>query len=258
MKNQFLHFKSLHEASEPLLIANVWDAPSAAAFDKLNYKALATSSAAVAETLGYSDGEQMSFAEYLFVVEHIVRATSLPVSVDLEAGYGNTAEEFAGNIRALAARGVAGINLEDSIIKNGTRSLLDASLFADRLKAISESLKTSGTNVFINVRCDVFLLGLPSPVAEAKRRIPLYESAGAHGLFFPCITAVDDIRSVVAATTRPVNVMCMPELPGFASLREAGVRRISMGNFLHKHLYGALEVTAKKIITEGTFQSLFA
>ena len=257
MKEQFLKFKSLHEGNEPLMIANVWNVQSARVFEKLNFKALATSSAAVAETLGYSDGEQMSFDEYFFMIKHIVRSIKLPVSVDLEAGYGDTAEEVVENIQHLVAIGVTGINIEDSVVKDGKRSLLDARVFADHLRKICEGLKLHAIDVFINVRTDVFLLGVSSPVEEAKKRASLYTATGVHGLFFPCITAIDDIHSVVKSTNLPVNVMCMPQLPGFDQLKQAGVKRISMGNFVNRHTYNELEKTGRKILEQGSFSYLF-
>jgi 2-methylisocitrate lyase-like PEP mutase family enzyme len=257
MKNQFAHFKSLHESAEPLVIANVWNAQSSRVFEKLGYKAVATSSAAVAETLGYSDGEQMSFEEYRFVIRHISQATTLPVSVDLEAGYGESSEQVVDNMCQLASVGVAGINIEDSVIRNGNRTLVDARWFTDRLQKIMDGLKRASVNIFVNVRCDSFLLGVPTPVEEAKSRLALYSTAGIQGLFFPCITTLDDIRSVVQATQLPVNVMCMPQLPGFAELKQAGVKRISMGNFVNKHVYSELEKAGQRILEQGRFSSLF-
>jgi len=257
MKNQFQYFKSLHETEEPLLIANVWNAQSASIFEKLNYRALATSSAAVAETLGYADGQQMSFDEYVFVIKSIVRSTSLPVSVDLEAGYGETIEKIIDNIRQLEAIGVSGINIEDSIISNGQRSLLDAALFAAQLKKIIDSLTAQKVQMFINVRSDVFLLGIPSSLEEAKSRAAQYAATGVHGLFFPCITVIKDIQSVVQSTKLPVNVMCMPQLPGFTQLKGAGVKRISMGNFANKYLYSKLADIGERIAKEESFGGLF-
>ena len=257
MKNQFQYFKSLHEAAEPLIIANVWNAQSTRVFEKLNYKALATSSSAVAETLGYADGQQMSFEEYLFVIKSIVRSTSLPVSVDLEAGYGDTTEKIIDNIRQLEAIGVCGINMEDSVVNNGQRSLLDSAVFAAQLKKLMDGLKSNHIQMFINVRSDVFLLGMPSPVEAAKTRASQYAATGVHGLFFPCITAIEDIQTVVKTTNLPVNVMCMPQLPAFSQLKDAGVKRISMGNFVNKHVYGELEKVGQKIMEQGSFASLF-
>jgi 2-methylisocitrate lyase-like PEP mutase family enzyme len=257
MKNQFAYFKSLHESAEPLVIANVWNAQSARVFEKLGYKAVATSSAAVAETLGYSDGEQMSFEEYSFVIRHIIQATPLPVSVDLEAGYGESSEQVVDNICQLASVGVAGINIEDSVIRNGNRTLVDARSFTGRLQKIMDGLSRSATNIFVNVRCDAFLLGVPAPVEEAKSRLAQYSTTGIHGLFFPCITALEDIQSVVQAAQLPVNVMCMPQLPEFIELKQAGVRRISMGNFVNKHVYNELEKAGQRIMEQGSFSSLF-
>jgi 2-methylisocitrate lyase-like PEP mutase family enzyme len=256
MQKSFTYFNFLHESNEPLLIANVWNAQSARVFEKLNYKALATSSAAVAESLGYPDGQQMSFEEYLFVVKSIVRSVQLPLSVDLEAGYGDTPKQISENINRLVSAGVVGINIEDSIIQNGKRSLVDAKWFADRLRAIMTEIKTSRTEIFINVRCDAFLLGVPSPVQEAISRLKLYEATGVHGLFFPCIKEHADIQAVVQATRLPINVMCFPGLPDFAQLKQAGVKRISMGNFVNHQVYHELERIGKLILEDGSFKSV--
>ena len=140
MKLSFDQFVKLHQQDEPLLIANVRNAQSARLFEKLKFKALATSSAAVASTLGYSDGEQMSFDEYLFVVKRISAVSSVPLSVDLEGGYGAIADEVVSNIKALVEEGVVGINVEDSTMVSGTRKILDAGVFADKLAQISAGL----------------------------------------------------------------------------------------------------------------------
>jgi 2-methylisocitrate lyase-like PEP mutase family enzyme len=173
MTNPFAYFKSLHESTDPLLIANVWNAQSAHVFQKLHFKAIATSSAAVAESLGYADGQQMSFEEYFAAISHIIHSAKLPLSVDLEAGYGDTPEMVVKNIRQLAMAGVIGINIEDSIVQNGKRSLIDAERFAHRLDKISNALRLHKVEIFINVRCDAFLLNVPSPIDEASKRILL-------------------------------------------------------------------------------------
>jgi 2-methylisocitrate lyase-like PEP mutase family enzyme len=256
MKNTRAAFKQLHHQAEPLLIGNVWNAQSAKVFEKLRYKAIGTSSAAVAESLGYADGQAMSFDEYTFVINRILKSTSLPLSVDLESGYGDDASAIVKNIHALQKIGVAGINIEDSGIKNGKREIADAKWFADQLKAITKAIN-SGERLFINVRTDVFLLGLGNPVEESKRRIALYEEAGVDGLFFPCITEVDHIKAIVQSTTLPVNVMCMPTLPDFETLKNLGVKRISMGNFVNKETYQHLESTLTKIENAASFSPVF-
>ncbi len=257
MTTLFKQFQELHHHDEPLLIANVWNAQSARLFEKLQFKALATSSAAVASTLGYSDGEQMSFDEYLFIIKRILPATTLPLSVDLEGGYGKTSKEVISNIRRLAAEGVVGINIEDSTMVNGTRKILEPKEFAEKLGQISMSLKASAVDVFINVRCDAFLLGLSDARNEAIRRIKIYEQHGVDGIFLPCITDILDIKATAETTKLPLNVMCMPALPDFEALQNAGVKRVSMGNFLNGFGYGEIEKAAEKIVQQKNFSVLF-
>jgi 2-methylisocitrate lyase-like PEP mutase family enzyme len=258
MTPTFKEFKSLHHSTKPLLIGNVWNAQSARAFEKLKFEAIATSSAAVAETLGYADGEEMTFDEYLFVVKRICKSTSLPVSVDLEGGYGDTADKVVENIKQLAAAGVVGINIEDSVMQSKKRSIVDKDQFAEKLKQICTKLAAAKIEMFINVRTDAFLLGLPDPVNEAIARAKAFQGTGVHGLFFPCITNIGDIKAVVAVCTLPMNVMCMPGLPDFAALGTAGVKRISMGNFLNQKLYNDLETRVQTIAADGNFNSVFA
>jgi 2-methylisocitrate lyase-like PEP mutase family enzyme len=257
MKLSFDQFVKLHQQDEPLLIANVWNAQSARLFEKLKFKALATSSAAVASTLGYSDGEQMSFDEYLFVVKRISAVSSVPLSVDLEGGYGAIADEVVSNIKALVEEGVVGINVEDSTMVSGTRKILDAGVFADKLAQISAGLTLAEIQCFINVRCDAFLLGLPDTRNEAIKRIQLYQKQGVHGIFLPCITDIEDIKAAAQSIELPLNVMCMPTLPDFDALRTAGVRRISMGNFVNAFGYSMIEKATKEMIEKKSFSPFF-
>jgi 2-methylisocitrate lyase-like PEP mutase family enzyme len=257
MKNLSQAFKELHQGADPLLIGNVWNVQSAKVFEKLGFKAIATSSAAVAETLGYQDGQEMSFDEYVFIVKRIVKTTSLPVSVDLESGYGKTSAEIAKNILHLHDIGVVGINIEDSGIVSGKRIIADAGEFANMMKEVVDLVNGKAHRVFINLRSDAFLLGMTDPVNEAKRRIALFEKIGVNGLFLPCITVLSDIEAIVSASKLPLNVMCMPALPGFEELKQAGVKRISMGNFLNKTVYQTLELQTKAILDRQSFSSLF-
>lgn len=257
MSSQKLSFKELHHQNEPLLIANAWNAQSVRMFEKLNFKAIATSSAAVAESLGYNDGEEMSFEEYWFVVRHMRTATTLPMSVDLESGYSKTPVVIAKTIAQLATIGINGINIEDSVMDGRKRIHLPAEEFAEKLEAVVNELKRLKIEMFINARCDTFLLGLPNALEETRTRAKLYEEAGADGLFLPCITKLNDIQSAVKLTNLPLNVMAMPGLPSFNALRDAGVKRISMGNFLNKHAYTAVEKITTQILADDNFESLF-
>src|SRR5262249_26319728 len=131
--NNVQYFIDLHKQADPLMIANVWNAESAKVFERTGFKAIATSSAAVAEALGYRDGEEMSFEEYLFIVKRIRASVNLPLSVDLETGFGKTPDEIISNIEKLSQLGVVGINIEDSSITNGTRKIHDAATFSRKL-----------------------------------------------------------------------------------------------------------------------------
>jgi 2-methylisocitrate lyase-like PEP mutase family enzyme len=255
--SSFDQFVKLHQQAEPLLIGNVWSAQSARVLEKLRLQALATSSSAVAETLGYADGEVMSFEEYLFVVKRISASTNLPLSVDLEAGYGKSVDEIVANIAKLHSLGIVGINIEDSIIEGGTRKLVSAETFTEKLRLISEALHSQHINLFVNVRCDAYLLGVANARQEGIRRMKLYEAQGVHGMFLPCITNLDDIKESVKSTRLPVNVMCMPNLPDFSALKAAGVKRISMGNSLNQAAYQAMEKKIQQIIVDQNFSALF-
>ena len=254
MKNRFEEFLALHHQPAPLLIGNVWNAQSAKIFEQQNFKAVGTSSAAVAETLGYTDGEEMSIEEYLFIIKNIAAAVSIPFSVDLESGYGNTPEQIVSVIRKLHEIGVSGINIEDSMVVNGKRSIVDAKAFAEKLERIISLLDVE---LFINVRTDSFLLGVPNALDDAISRIDLYQHTGVHGLFLPCITKVADIEKVAAHSLLPVNVMCIPGLPDFKHLQKACVKRISMGPFLHKNIYQKMNDLAEEIVAAGSFEHLF-
>jgi 2-methylisocitrate lyase-like PEP mutase family enzyme len=257
MNNSVQQFRKLHQQHEPLLLGNVWDAKSARIYEQLEYKAIGTSSAAAAEALGYSDGENMPFEEYLFVIKRIKASTTLPFTVDIEGGYGETPQQVVKNIKQLAALGIAGINIEDSQVSKGTRSILPAAVFAEKLEKVTNRLRNDHVDIFINVRCDAWLLALPQAKEEAINRIALYEKAGADGIFLPCITNVDEIRTMVNISGLPVNVMCMPNLPGFATLQSLGVKRISMGNFVSAAIFKRMEQLSGSIVEAESFSGLF-
>lgn len=238
----------------PLLLANAWDVSSALAAQQAGYDAIGTSSAAIAATLGYDDGEQMPFDELLLIVRRIRASTSLPLSVDMEAGYGADQAHVVANVTRLVELGVAGINIEDSRVVAGQRVLLPASELASRL----EALRAAFPGLFLNARCDAYLLGRADALQETITRGRAYASAGADGLFAPCIMAPAEIREVAGTIPCALNVMCMPGLPAFAELAQLGVRRISMGNFVHgaatRHLRGLLGA----IHHQQSFAPLFA
>lgn len=249
-----MDFIALHYQDKPLLIANVWDACSAIAAQQTGYLALGTSSAAIAAALGYEDGEAIPFETLLVMIRRIKSVTELPLSVDIEAGYGDSVEDIAANLKRLADIGVAGINLEDSKMVNGVRTLEDAVLFADKLQALRHKMTVDANPLFINIRTDTFLLGVEDTLQATLYRGHLYKQSGADGLFVPCITDEKEIRVLASEIDLPLNVMCMPALPDFDTLKRLGVRRISMGNFIHSQLQQQL----KSIMALIQFQQSFA
>lgn len=249
-------FRQLHEQPEPLLICNVWDAASATIAEQQGFQAIGTSSAAMARMLGYEDGEKMEFADLVYLVKRIAAGNSLPFTVDIEAGFGRTPSAILENIKVLADMGVAGINLEDSVVDQ-ERSLCDSYSFARTLETIREALIKDGTDLFLNARTDTFLLGHPGQLQETIRRVRLYEAAGADGVFVPCLTREEDISAVTQCTRLPLNVMCMPSLPAFKRLQALGVKRISMGNFLFERMYGQFAHVLQNVKRKGNFNVVF-
>lgn len=253
-----MDFAEMHHAAAPLLMANVWDAASASAAEVAGYAAIGTSSAAIAAMFGYADGEGLSFAELLAWVRRLRAVCALPLSVDMEAGYGEDALQIAENLLALHALGVVGVNLEDSVVRQGRRRLQDAHVFASQLRAIRAQLQVAGARLFINARTDVFLLGLADARAEAVARGQLYAAQGADGLFVPCVTTEADIAAIAQAVPLPLNVMCMPDLAPFEQLVRWGVKRISMGNFVHSALQARQLQLLQSIREQQSFGAVFS
>ncbi|NQX86564.1 MAG: isocitrate lyase/phosphoenolpyruvate mutase family protein [Flavobacteriaceae bacterium] len=249
-------FKKLHYQDTPLLIGNVWDVPSTKTAQNLNFQAIGTSSSAIASILGYKDGEDLEFSELEYVVKRIAINTNLPLSVDLESGYSRQPKAIVNHIKRLAALGVVGINIEDSVV-NEKRMLLNANDFAKTLKEIRRELEKQNIDVFINVRTDTFILLQENVIKETKQRIGLYQNAGANGIFVPCIEKENDIKTIVGATNLPINVMCMPKLPDFETLTKLGVKRISMGNFIFDKMYANFEESLQTVLNHNSFKSIF-
>ena len=257
-----MSFTQLHQQKYPLLIANVWDVSSARVANKLGFSAMGTSSAAIASTLGYEDGQEMSFDELTFIVDRIIDSVQLPLSVDIEYGYGANPTEIVQNIMTLADMGVVGINLEDSHIDgvrniDGVRKLRHSEAFSQELIQITEELKTKAIDVFINVRTDSFLLDVEDKLTLTIDRINEYERAGVDGVFVPGVVNEKDIFEIVDSTNLPVNVMCVPGLPDFSRLQQIGVKRISMGNFLFESMINALEKAMNEVQQNQSFKKLF-
>lgn len=254
--NSHKRFLQLHNESSPLVLGNIWDVNSAKMFEDAGYEAIGTSSQAVANTFGYDDGEKMEFETLLYLAKRVVEVVKIPFTVDIEGGYCQTEDGIIENINKLHDVGVVGVNLEDTTA-NPVRKLVSVSDFQKKLHQVAEKINQRNLKVFLNVRTDGFLLGMPHALEETLVRIQAYENSGATGIFVPCITDANDIREVVKATRLPINVMCMPTLPNFDELKSLGVKRISIGPFVKNHVNQMAMNAMKSVLQQGSFSSLF-
>lgn len=252
--NNFEIFSQLHYSDTPLLLGNVWDVTSAKLMEENGIKAIATSSAAVANSMGFEDGQYIPFGLLLETVQRIKKNTSVPLSVDMERGYSNTLPGVLQNIDKLLDTGVAGINIEDNVSGNRLRSVESFQKF---LSCISNHLAKKNTQLFVNARTDAFLLKQPNASGETVLRAKAYEAAGANGIFVPFVTDITSIKKIVEATSLPVNVFFCKGLPGFKKLADAGVKRISMGTALYKAMKKDLVNRIIELQQSQSAESLF-
>jgi 2-methylisocitrate lyase-like PEP mutase family enzyme len=231
-------FRALHEGPPTgagprlLVLPNAWDVASARVVEAAGFPAIATTSAGIAFSFGYRDGEQISRREMLAVVARIARAVSVPVSADMEAGYGRRPEAMARLAEGLLFAGVVGVNLEDGR-KGWARGLVDLSLQAEKIRAVGEAASKLGLPLFINARTDAYLVPAGTEQTrfdETMRRARAYREAGA-GCIFPIgLRDLGAIRRLVAELACPVNILAGPGAPSLAELEQAGVRRASFGS----------------------------
>jgi len=226
-------FKSLHNQNQPLLIANTWDVISSKAAEKAGFQVIGTSSHAIANILGYEDGENIPFEEMFFVVEKIAKSTSLLVSADFESGYSDDPQQVAKNVEKLVDAGILGINLEDGLTNGKDRALGDISILTDKIKAIKSHLQSKGKDIYINARIDTYTTKHADAINETFKRIKAYEAAGADGFFVPLINRDEDIKTVLETTQLPLNVFMKDGLKTYEEFAALGVHRVSYGNGIH-------------------------
>jgi 2-methylisocitrate lyase-like PEP mutase family enzyme len=242
-------FHQLHHEGL-LILTNVADATDARIVEQLGCKAVATSSAAVAWAHGYADGNALPLERLVSTVESIARVISVPLTVDVEAGYSDDLTRVAQVIEAMIAAGAVGINIEDGA---SPPELLVRKIEVARKVADQRNVK-----LFINARTDVYLKGLvpaEDRVAETLKRAALYQAAGADGLFAAGVSAEYEIAALCQGTTLPVNVLGLASLPSPETLKALGVRRLSAGSGIAEFLYGAMAGLAKSFLETGKLDS---
>lgn len=248
-----IQFRELHHGPRILVLPNAWDIASARIFEQAGFPAIATTSAGVANSLGFPDGERISREEMLGVVGRIAAAVSVPVSADMEAGYGRTPEEMAETARAVIAAGAIGLNVEDSIEE---RTLYDVSLQVEKIQAIREAATAAGVPLVINARTDVYLAAVGEPATRfehAVRRANAYCQAGADCLFLPGVRDAETIAKLVKEIQGPVNVLAGPGVPPAAELEKLGVARVSVGSGPSRATLALVRRIAQELLTSGTY-----
>ena len=218
--------------------------------EQLGNKAVATSSAAVAWVHGYPDGNTLPLERLVSTVESIARVISVPLTVDIEAGYSDDLARVAEVVDAVIVAGAVGINIED-----GAAS---PELLVRKIETAREVAARRNVNLFINARTDVYLRSLvpaEDRVAETLRRAALYQAAGANGLFAAGVTSEYEIAALCRGTTLPVNVLGFPGLPSPEELKTLGVRRLSAGSGIAEFLYGAMAGLTQSFLETGKLDS---
>jgi len=233
--------RGLHVPGSPLLLVNAWDPPSARRLAHDGYPAIATTSAGVAEALGYEDGNVTPPDEMLAAVARIAAVVDVPVTADLEAGYGLEPRDL---VNGLLGAGAVGLNFEDSDHEAG--GLTDAERQAERLAAIKQAGRDAGVDVVLNARVDVFLRD--GEVDEAVRRGRLYAQAGADCVYPIGVRGSEAIRRLVEEVGAPLNVLVMPGGLTLEQLAELGVARASFGSGL---MHTAMDAAAKQAADYG-------
>lgn len=248
-------FHSLHRPSDPLALANAWDVASARIVEAAGASAVATTSAGVAWSLGVADGDHLDRDRAVDLIARVAAAVDLPVTADIESGFGATPADVAQTVTRVIGAGAVGINIEDAQ-PGGDSPLRRASEQAGRIAAARAAADASGVPLFINARTDTYLLGVGEDEArlqETLRRARAYVDAGADGVFVPGTTDPVVIAALTEGIAAPVNVLMGPGAPSVAELAKLGVARASLGSGVALAAYAVVSRAALELLRTGTF-----
>lgn len=253
-----LAFAQLHRGPKVLLLANVWDVASARIIEEAGYPALATTSAGVAFSLGYPDGQKISREEMVARVARIAKAVRVPLTADVEAGYGNRPQDAAAIAKSVIEAGAVGMNFEDGT-GDTLHPLADLSLQLEKIHAIREAAMKTGVPLVLNARTDVYL----DEVGEPEKRYELalerglaYRNASADCVFVPGLRDPSTIARMVKDLPCPLNILAGQGSPSVAELEELGVARVSLGSGPMRATLGLLVRLAEELKTSGTYSQL--
>jgi 2-methylisocitrate lyase-like PEP mutase family enzyme len=257
-KERARYLRQLHNR-RPLILPNAWDAASARVIEAAGSPAIATTSAGVSWSFGRPDGQKLRREEMLRVIQSISEAVTVPVTADVESGYGQgSCADVAETVQMLVAIGVAGINLEDSPGQDG-QALLPPEPQAARLRAARDAALAAGGDLVINARTDVYLFQVGAPETRfeaAVERAKLYRAAGADCVFVPGVIDTETIAKLVNAINCPLNIMAMPGAPSALDLGQLGVARVSVGPAIAQAALATVQRAARELLERGTYGSL--
>jgi 2-methylisocitrate lyase-like PEP mutase family enzyme len=253
-----IQFRQLHRGPRVLILPNAWDVASARIFEDAGFSAIATTSAGIAFSLGYPDGQRIPREEMLARIGRIARAVRVPVTADIEAGYGSSAQAAAATTLEVIQAGAVGMNLEDAS-GNPDEPLIDLQLAVEKIKAAREAAAQQHAQIVVNARTDVYLLPRGDPDAnysEALRRLVAYRDAGADCVFAPGLKDADTIGRLVKAVNCPLNILAGPGTPSIPELEKLGVARVSLGSAPMCATLGLLRRAAEELRTSGTYSAM--
>jgi 2-methylisocitrate lyase-like PEP mutase family enzyme len=253
-------FRKLHHGPRMLVLPNAWDVASARILEECGHPAIATTSAGIAYSLGYPDGQRISRGEMLEVVARIAHAVRIPVTADLEAGYGASVEDLAETVKEAIEAGAIGMNLED-VTGDGESSQVGLTLQVEKIRAIVQTAASLGVPFVLNARTDVYLMPIGPEATRFERtveRLRAYRDAGAACLFAPGVHDAEIIARLVSAVAAPLNILLSPSCPGLPELEKTGVARVSSGSGIMRAAMGAVQRIGKELLEAGSCETLFA
>jgi 2-methylisocitrate lyase-like PEP mutase family enzyme len=253
-----MQFRQRHRGPGALVLPNAWDVASARIFEEAGFPAIATTSAGIAYSLGYPDGQHIPREEMIARIGRIARAVKVPVTADVESGYGSTPEDAARTTRELVQAGAVGMNLEDAS-GDPNQPLLELQLAVEKIKAARVAAAQLRVPMVVNARTDVYLLPGGDPQAqysEALRRLIAYRDAGADCVFAPGLKDVETIGRLVGDLQCPLNILAVPGTPPIPELEKLGVARVSLGSGPMRATLGLLRRLAEELKTAGTYNAL--
>ena len=255
-------FLKYHHGKDILVLLNSWDIGSSKLIEACGYKAIATTSMGIAASLGYPDCQVIQLSEMIQTMTGIVNGVQVPVTVDIEAGYGNSLDEVIDSVRKVIATGIVGINIEDSIDLNPI--LMDEMEFCERISAIRALSGSLGFHLVINARTDSFYTSsrsLREKLSESIRRGNKYREAGADCIFLQPVWEREMISTLVKEINAPINILANPGIgggvpPSVHELQDLGVARLSLGSGLMKATLALIKKVADELSQKGTYDIL--